>query len=229
MEVFNYTVNALRGMISPSISNEQRHSFQAFLMQLKESQECSSVLCNILSTKQFEGISAQELEAIFVLALSILHDWMKQWWNKINQQQQFHIRQICSQLLSQATEMIHGSSYCNKLAAILADLVERQYPQYWPTFVVDVKQIWLQGPAFKQEIILKTMQFVLEDCTDSDFNTQLSTKRSEEILDGFRSSQDDILDISFQYFMMNMTIVSDPHTNPRKSLVLQSSFFHLCE
>lgn len=225
MEVFNYTVTALRGMISPSIGHEQRHNFQAFLMQLKESQECSSVLCSILSTKQFEGVPPQELEAIFVLALSIFHDWMKQWWNKINQEQQYHIRQISSQLLSQSTDMIHGSSYCNKLAALLADLVERQYPQYWPSFIVDVKQIWLQGPAFKQEIILKTMQFVLEDCTDSDFNTQLSTKRSEEILDGLRSSQEDILDISFQYFVMNMQVVSDPNGSPRKKIYDYTRFF----
>ncbi len=216
MDVFNYTVNALHGMISPIASNHERQSFQAFLIQLKESQECSAVLCNILSRKKFDSISTQELEAMFVLALSILHDWMKQWWNTINQQDQYQIRQIGSQLLSQSTDMIHSVSYCNKLAALLADLVERQYPQYWPSFISDVKLIWMQGPAFKQEIILKTMQFVLEDCTDSDFNTQLSAKRSEEILDGLRSSQDDILDISFQYFMINMAIAVEPHSNPCK-------------
>jgi hypothetical protein len=210
MDIVQHTIDAIRITNHSSTTREQRQRCEAFLLQLKNEASTAGVLWQILSAHSFPSIPPSDTEAIFLLALSLLHEWIKAWWGKLNQGEQVEFRQMVSQLLSQSTCIPHTSRYSSQLAAILADIVERQFPQQWSSFIADIKGLWQQGPTYKQEIILKTLQFVLVDCTDADFHSQqLSAKRSQEIVAGFHDAQEDLLDISYLYFLSMVQVVCE--------------------
>jgi hypothetical protein len=72
-----------------------------------------------------------------------------------------------------------------KLAALLADLALREFPQRWQTFVsdlflpVDNGGMWCNADAdagantVGVKICLECLKLITEDCTDSDYNTRV--------------------------------------------------------
>lgn len=63
----------------------------------------------------------------------------------------------------------------NKLASLLAALMERDFPQRWTTCIQDLfQQLWSEtAPLVGNRMCLQVLQLVAEDCTDSDFNAKV--------------------------------------------------------
>jgi len=100
-----------------------------------------------------------------------------------------------------------------KLAAVLAGLVVRDFPQRWATFADDLLSplrrdggggLWVD-PAVADEqqsllgvsICLECFKLVSEDCTDSDFNVKISTQRRNDVLTGLNEVSDTFLPLFF--------------------------------
>jgi hypothetical protein len=208
-EIYAYTLEALSAMMDNRTTRESRQQYTEYLTQLEESQQCSSVLCRILTDKQIN-----HHESIYILTLTILHKWITRWWNRISPNEQNSIRAIISSLLSETTQVEHSSNFSSKLASIITDIVERQFPQQWPNFVPEILQVWVQGPLYKQEIILKSLQFLFVDCTDADFSSHLSTSRRQDIVQAFQSHLRQLLALSYQYFVTHLMICCEHPDQP---------------
>ncbi|KAG7369890.1 Exportin 1-like protein [Nitzschia inconspicua] len=91
----------------------------------------------------------------------------------------------------------------NKLASLLADLVVRDFPQRWTTCISDLfSHLWMHpndggGVQMGNRMCLQILQLVAEDCTDSDFNSKISTKRRNDILLGLNEVAEQFLPLLF--------------------------------
>lgn len=87
-----------------------------------------------------------------------------------------------------------------KVGKLVAEVAKREYPQRWPDFLDIMLQLWSTGSNEHAGLALMVMLYVLEDCINSDFNTQMSARRRKEILTAFNDRMKDVL-LSFYAFM----------------------------
>lgn len=64
----------------------------------------------------------------------------------------------------------------SKIAAVIADIAVREFPQRWTNFVTDLMNgIWGENSTgMGVKICLECLKLITEDCTDSDFNSKVS-------------------------------------------------------
>eukprot|EP00536_Pseudo-nitzschia_multiseries_P001400 jgi/Psemu1/250511/estExt_Genewise1Plus.C_180109 len=88
----------------------------------------------------------------------------------------------------------------NKLASLLSALVVRDFPQRWTTCIGDLfGQLWSETtPKVGNRMCLQVLQLVAEDCTDSDFNSKISTQRRNDILLGLNEVSHQFLPLLFR-------------------------------
>ena len=113
-------------------------------------------------------------------ALGILQEFLKKGYAASSEEERWHLR---SSILGAARGLASTSEpdsriLSMKIAALLADLAVREFPQRWGTFVQDLfgdGGIWLAG-GVGVKICLECLKLITEDCTDSDFNSKASYK-----------------------------------------------------
>jgi len=172
---------AINAVLSDSSTKIERDSAQKYLHDLKEQEVCMSMMLQILATD-----SADHNDWNRQLALSILDDWLKGWWNRIPEDAQMFIRSQCVTLLT-SSAVGASKGLRTKLAVILCNVACRQYPQQWPSFLDDVVGLWVStGLPAQREICIMTLEFLVQDCVDGDFNSTLPTLRRQEIVSGLR-------------------------------------------
>lgn len=185
---------AINAALSDSATKVERDAAQQYLQDLKGQEVCMSMMLHILTTD-----SADHNDWNRQLALSILDDWLKAWWNRIPEDAQRYIRDQCVTLLTSAA-VAASRGLRTKLAVILCNIACRQYPQQWPTFMDDVVGLWVStGLPAQREICIMTLEFLVQDCVDGDFNTSLPTQRRQEILTGLRERLQPLLQTSHAF------------------------------
>lgn len=98
-----------------------------------------------------------------------------------------------------------NKSIRTKLAKMVAEVAKRHYPSYWPSFIHDLVGMWSQGIPQKTEICLQVIEFVVEDCVDSDFNSTLPTQRRTDIITSLKDNLKPLLEYTFGYLGSNVT------------------------
>lgn len=197
-DILSYTIQAMTASLSAMTSSDARRQHQVFLEQLLSSQECSTVLRAVLTMEMDDRIGLK------ILALSMLHDWVKKWWNGIQPADHMAIRDFCADILRQPVIHSQPSNFRSKLAAILAEIAERQFPQHWPTMTTEFTTIWLASESSIQEVILKTLTFLYTDCTDQEYSNSLPTMRRQEILTGLKASESQLLALLYQFLVLHV-------------------------
>lgn len=190
------TVSALTASLSSTTSKPDREACDRFFQQLKESLDCLPILSEVVSQDHNEFIK--------LLAISILNDWIKLWWNKITESEQLSIRQLLINILASPLGVSKNKSIRTKLAVMLTNIAQRQFPQQWPTLIEEFISIWSNSPTERQEIIIMAIEFIITDCIDSDFNNTLPTIRRQEIVAGLKDKQELILSTSFNSLAANL-------------------------
>lgn len=223
-EIVAFATQAMVASLSSSTSSDQRHQSQNFLEQLLASQECSMVLQSILSSEVEDNIGLK------ILALSMLHEWIKRWWNNITPADHLSMRNFCASILRQPAVAHQPSNFRSKLAAILAEIGERQFPQEWTSMVQELTEVWVGGLGdaanhpFIQEIVIKTLTFIYTDCTDQDFSSQLPTVRRQEILSGLKAHDAHLLMLLHSFLCSHLQILlqggEQPAATSERSVVL---------
>lgn len=147
-------------------------------------------------------------------ALGVLRDFLRVEYTGLNDSDRAQLR---SNVLAAARQLAVPSSdvatpddaskriLATKIAALLADLALREFPQRWGTFVSDVFSpvsaggIWCEPGAgvgasmTGVKICLECLKLITEDCTDSDFNSKISTTRRNDILLGLNEMSNRLL------------------------------------
>lgn len=237
---------AMTGMVNTATNPMQLESYQSYLLNtLQSSQDFYLIIAHILTSDNLPV--NQGNDGIRILALSLLHSWIKVWWMQITSiEQHAQIRGFCTQLLLNAhTQPYISSSYYNKLGNIIADIAERQFPQHWPSFMDELLHIWIHGtdPGVSlsnpniggsqsslaiQEICMKTILTIYDDCVDVDFSSHLPSTRRQEIIAGLLCYQKQLLILLYQYMISNfrdyhaaMSIHDSlASSSPKRSLLL---------
>ena len=136
-----------------------------------------------------------------LLALTILNDWIKLWWNKVPEHSKLAMKQLALDLLSSSLGVHESAAIRMKIAVILANVVERVFPQYWPTLMPEMLSLWQSSPFARQDIVLKMLEMVVVDSIDVDFNSALPTLRRQEIVTGLVEAQAPLFQTSYEYLM----------------------------
>lgn len=134
-----------------------------------------------------------------LLALSILNDWIKLWWNKLPDNGKSAVKQLSLDLLTSELSVHENAAIRMKVAVILSNVVERVFPQYWPTLLQEMIALWVSSPFARQDVILKMLEMVIVDSVDTDFNSALPTLRRQEIVAGIVEAQKPLFETSYQY------------------------------
>ena len=112
------------------------------------------------------------------------------------------------QSLENNTQQYRGLS--KKVAAILQGLAIRDFPQRWQTFVSDLFRPYSAGGLWYDDtpttssntpppilggvsICLECLKLIAEDCTDSDYNANISTQRRNDVLIGLNEVSPEFL------------------------------------
>jgi hypothetical protein len=129
-------------------------------------------------------------------ALGVIQEFLKVGYNSLNDSDRIQLR---SSIVLAAKQLAVPSSADTttikiddssrilgmKIAALLADLALREFPQRWQTFVtelfvpVSAGGIWCESGAeagagtVGVKICLECLKLITEDCTDSDFNAKV--------------------------------------------------------
>jgi hypothetical protein len=104
--MYNDTIGAMNASLSSITTKEQRQQVDAFLMQLKEEKMCLEIMIHILTVE-----SPNHNDFIRMLSLTILNDWLKIWWNKINENEQTAMRNNVFLLLKGSVGEIYTYVY----------------------------------------------------------------------------------------------------------------------
>lgn len=174
------TVHAFEINLTSNVTMVARQEAGRYIETLKASRECMAIMLEILTTTSIDP-SVQQL------ALGVLNDWLKKWWNRIDCNDQNQLRGAYVALLSQdVVGLSPNRSLRIKLAVAIANIAERQFPQLWPTFIDEMVIIWRSSPLERQEIVITALETMIVDCIDSDFNSFLPMARRQDIIAGFK-------------------------------------------
>ena len=83
-------------------------------------------------------------------------------------------------------------------------MAERTFPQQWPSLLEDlVTNVWLNAAAThsQREVCINTLEYLVTDCVDSDFNSALPSVRRHDILTGINTHLETLLQTVYDYQM----------------------------
>ena len=191
---------AMQASMSSATSKEQRTQAEALLAQLKESQICMELMLHILSVE-----SEAHNDFIRLLSLTILSDWVKMWWNKINESDQTIVKNSVLTLLHGAIGRSPMRGLRTKLAVMISNIAVRSFPQLWSSFLEDMAGIVLSAGTSntieQKEIAFMAIEFTSADAIDSDYCAAIPIERRQDILGGYRTKLPQLLAFSCQFLM----------------------------
>eukprot|EP00934_Nitzschia_sp_Nitz4_P007801 Nitzschia sp. Nitz4//scaffold105_size73764//38086//42509//NITZ4_005677-RA/size73764-augustus-gene-0.51-mRNA-1//1//CDS//3329532450//7791//frame0 len=134
-------------------------------------------------------------------ACEILTTFLKHQYSKLSEQDRIQLKQaaVMAARLEAPKPRTESTILANKLASLLAALLVREFPQRWTTCIDDLFAMWNPDqPQIGNKLCLEVLKLVAEDCTDSDFNTKISTKRRNDILIGLNEVSSQFLPLLFR-------------------------------
>mmetsp|Transcript_27917 Transcript_27917/g.26770 ORF Transcript_27917/g.26770 Transcript_27917/m.26770 type:complete len:1397 (+) Transcript_27917:334-4524(+) len=199
--MYNDTIGAMNASLSSITTKEQRQQVDAFLMQLKEEKMCLEIMIHILTVE-----SPNHNDFIRMLSLTILNDWLKIWWNKINENEQTAIRNNVFLLLKGSVGRSPIKGLWTKLAVMISNIAVRQFPQMWPSYLEDMVSVCLAAAnessiSGEQEIAIMAIEFTASDSIDTDYCSSLPIERRQDILAGFRNKLTQLLDFFYNFLL----------------------------
>jgi hypothetical protein len=176
---------------SDAFSNlEQFKTFNGRVAACVEMIECSSLLISSAGNVAVDVTVPGKL-----YALGVIQEFLKVGYNSLNDADRAQLRSSivrAARQLSAPSDIISPSQIKEltrilavKIAALLADLALREFPQRWQTFVSDLflpvesGGMWCNADAdagantIGVKICLECLKLITEDCTDSDYNSRV--------------------------------------------------------
>jgi hypothetical protein len=233
---------AVSSIHSPSFTqNDRRAAFQT-LEELKKYEGRIPLVLQWLLTDRHVCEQHDITIQTKLLSLEIISSLMQKGYSNLSEQDRFQIRDTVLKAARLAAASPAGVDqeariFGRKLAAILAGLVLRDFPQRWTTFATDVFKPLNQGGLWYNQpgedavqhlhgvhICLEAFKLIAEDCTDADYNSRISTQRRNDVLIGLNEVAGTFLPLLFQlleHFPILQQAKTDLHS--MHSYLLQSN------
>jgi hypothetical protein len=196
MSDYENTVAAIATILSSASTQHNRKEAEGYLQSVRDSPTGLKTLVQIVTCP-----GPEPNEHIRALSLTIVQNWIRHFWDKVPPNMQLDIRQeVVSMIVSVTANTRFPKSVLRKLSSILADVVERQFPNQWQTFVEDVMEVWRSSPQQDMHaVVIVSLENVISDCVDSDFSNTLTSTRRQDILNGLTPKVPMILETTFSY------------------------------
>ena len=217
---------AVSSIWSPSFTQVDRQAAFGVLNELKRYEGRIPLALQWLLTERhvYEGhdISTQTKLLALDLIAAFLRD-KKEGYNNLNENDRLQLRDSVLKAARMAVSMSPddnsgdgggGRVLAKKLASILQGIVIRDFPQRWQTMTRDVFAplsaggLWCEEPRLAAmnsnnqqmgvHICLECLKLIAEDCTDSDYNANISTQRRNDVLIGLNEVSHEFLPLLFQ-------------------------------
>lgn len=204
---------ALRVVGDPVTLPPRRHEATLFLETCRKDRGTVLIMKSLLESPQINSDST-----MCFLCLRLFEDCLFMHWNSFEFADQIQIRIFACSLVDLCRAALPSMPIRTKLAKLISELGKRQYPQLWDSFVADLLGSW-SVPHFslKAQVSFSTiiadgdlctdyvcqvcamgLEFLVEDCVDSNFNEGLPAKRRNDILVELKSKDlSPILDLSY--------------------------------
>jgi exportin-5 len=251
---------ALSPAIIPLITPQSRSESFSTLEQFKQFDRRVDVILELLKMEQImlpiDNTSIDVTAQTKLYMLNVLQLFLKSQYAKLNNENdRMAIRHAlllaARELLSRninisptssvaATAMMDGDTrYLSvKIAALIADVATRDFPQRWTTFISDLfvppeqGGIWYipppptdggagdsynlrkgYGPFTGIKICLESLKVITEDCTDGDFNSKISTARRNDVLIGLNEVHHQFIPLIFHLLSSQYAILCASKNN----------------
>lgn len=167
---------------------------------------------------------------------SIIKSFLKTDYSKIGDKDRLSIREAIissgRQLISNSKTKTSNNGESRligmKVASVLADIAIRDFPQRWTSFMVELFMPLEQGGIWGStnannnndnendtenvnigyKICLECLKIMTEDCTDSDFNSRVSTSRRNDVVLGLNEISPQLLPLIYELLNIQYTILS---------------------
>ncbi|KAG5177597.1 armadillo-type protein [Tribonema minus] len=169
-------------------SVDRQHAFQV-LEHFKGRNDCIEYALYMLCTPLPE-----HNDTVRFFAVHCIETYIKSDWSSMTEEQQARCRSASVDLIRSGTrDLLSEASFVKeKVAALAAEVAERDYPEKWPTFVQDMVMAVRIGPT-QAELALMALTGVIQDCQDSDFQSRLASKRRNDITQALNTALPDLL------------------------------------
>jgi hypothetical protein len=179
------TLHSLQCSLSPTLPQSQRTECEAYLLQEKTNRDFVGILIFILTS----DMPAHTWD-VRTLSLTLLHDWMINFWNYLSVDEQVSFRQTIVTLVFKAGM---SKGFRTKLASVISNIAVRQFPQQWENFIQEMLTTLTTNPADIEELVIQTLDFTVTDCIDSSLSATLPAARKQEVLGGIKAQLTPIL------------------------------------
>jgi len=99
---------------------------------------------------------------------------------------------------SQGQTMVDPLFLRSKAVDLLVEIAKREWPQKWPQLLPTLDELVARDTPLGAEMALRVMRDLAEDCTNSDFNAEIPSRRRSEILQEVKRCLDAILNMCFR-------------------------------
>lgn len=223
--VYTTALQAIHASLHSATPKLQRDAANEYLESLQTQQQCMQILLHILTTAAPAG-ALEHTESVQQLSLSLMAEFLKSWWDRLGSSDRLHIRHSLFVLLHCLPPTSSGGMR-NKVASIIADIAERSYPQHWPTFLEELVNVWTgkappppghstgtgSGGEAQQEVCVLTLRYLIEDCIDGDFSSQLPAARRQDILKGLQVGLRPLLTVTHAFLLQCAHTVASSGTS----------------
>jgi Importin beta-related nuclear transport receptor len=228
-------------ILTPLINQQSRAESYNKLEEFKKYNGRVAIILELLQTETLVlPVNGQHVDitaSTKLYALGVLQTFLKTNYSKLDNEGDrlairnavmMSARQLLSKCCSSGIQDVASENESRflgvKIAALIADIATRDFPQRWTTFISDLFSppdkggLWYvpsdasiskgYGPLIGVKICLECLKIITEDCTDGDFNSKISTSRRNDVLIGLNEVNGQFLPlifelISFQYSLVN--------------------------
>jgi hypothetical protein len=159
------------------------------------------------------------------MALSILQEWMKIWWKDLSGIERYNVRCLILNLIAGPRGESVSKALRTKIAVLLASVGLKQFPHDWVSLVEELIKLWEQSGTKQQEIVLCSLDFIIIDCIDNDFNSSITTLKKQEIINALKEKQLLILTTLFNF--INLCIIKYDQYSKEKGIFVMNKLFYL--
>ncbi|GMH73757.1 hypothetical protein TrST_g13794 [Triparma strigata] len=214
---YNLLLSAVAISANPTLATDVNVKEQAFtlLSQFKTSNNAAAAAFSILHSSTphlYNGnhdVSAQmKLYALLCLLYTTHNSY-----SSYSDENRTAFRTQVLQVIAGAKET--DIIIVPKLATLLADISIRDFPNRWSqsSFMDSIRTLFTLN-ATTATVVLSALRSLTEDCTDSDFNTKVSTARRNDVLQGLNEVSSLLLPL-FHHFIQHHygTLLSSKQQN----------------
>lgn len=196
---------AISAIDIPGISSQDRIDAFHVLQELKNFANRVPLALQWLQTDMHRLEPYDITTPTHMLALDVIKDFVQKGYSSLPQPEQQQLRQAVWQAALRLAPRPDRETriLSRKIAALLEDLMIRDFPQRWPTLMNEMLVppsaggLWCP-PETGVRMVLEIFRLVAEDCTDADFNSKISTKRRNDVLIGLNETSKDFLPLLFR-------------------------------